>query len=328
MSAIDTVQAALMALAEGASRADLAGRAGRISDDYRQFRPSAGVIGSRADALAYALARMPATLAAAETVLLEAARRAPGFAPKTVLDAGAGPGTASWAASAVWDGLEAVLFDHNPHLLGLAADLSAAGAGGGLVVKAERGDLTGTALPSGRFDLVLASYALTELPDTALEGLADALWSRCEGLLVLIEPGRPRDYERLLRIRARLLGQGAEMVAPCPHAHACPIAAPDWCHFSVRLARTKAHMQIKGATLSYEDEKLSYLVLARPGVGAAPVAARVLAPVEVSKFDARLKLCTPGGLEQGAVMKRDKAAYRQVHKLSWGDGLDITPVLR
>jgi ribosomal protein RSM22 (predicted rRNA methylase) len=190
------------------------------------------------------------------------------------------------------------------------------------------GDLACDALPGGQYDLVLASYALTEMAEGLIDGLADALWARTTGLLVIVEPGRPRDYERLLRIRARLLGQGAEMVAPCPHAGACPLVAPDWCHFSVRLARTKAHMQMKGATLPYEDEKFSYLVLARPGVTATPVAARVLAPVEVSKFDARLKLCTPDGLEQGAVMKRDKAAYRQVHKLSWGDGLDIVPGLR
>lgn len=326
MTAIDTVQLALSALAEGESRADLAARAARISDDYRQFRPSAGVIGSREDALAYALARLPATFAAVETVLAELADRATGFAPTNVLDAGAGPGTASWAAAATWRGLRATLFDHNRHLLGLAQELSVAGAGGDLVVTKAPGDLARDSLPDGQYDLVLASYALTEMAE--VDRLANALWARTAGALVIVEPGRPRDYERLLLIRGRLLAQGARIVAPCPHANACPLVPPDWCHFSVRLARTRAHMQMKGATLPYEDEKFSYLVLARPEVTVAPVAARVLAPVAVSKFDVSLKLCTPEGLAQGTVMKRDKAMFKAMHKLSWGDGLDIAPVLR
>lgn len=326
MSAIDTVQAALARLAEGTSRADLAGRAGRISDDYRQFRPSAGVIASRADALAYALARMPATLAAAEMVLAEAARRAPDFSPHTVLDAGAGPGTASWAAATLWTGLATLLYDHNPHLLGLAEELSAGGAG--LSVATRRGDLARDTLPAGHFDLVLASYALTELPDAALPTVAEALWDRTEGMLVLIEPGRPRDFRRLLAIRTQLLSSGAQMVAPCPNQQACPLQEPDWCHFTVRLARSRAHRQVKGGTLAYEDEKFSYLVLARPGVAVARPSARVLAPVETSKFDVRLKLCTEHGLAQGAVMKREKAAFKAVHKSGWGDALDFEPVLR
>lgn len=328
MTGIETVQAALMDLAEGASRTALAARAARISDDYRQFRPSAGVIASREDALAYALARMPATLAAAQAVLEEAARRTSGFVPRTVLDAGAGPGTASWAAGAVWDGLASLLFDHNRHLLGLAQALAEAGAAPGLTIAAQEGDLGRNALPPGRFDLVLASYALTEMGDETLDGLADALWARCAGLLVVVEPGRPRDYERLLRIRARLIGQGAQVVAPCPHALDCPLAAPDWCHFSVRLMRSRAHMQVKGAALPYEDEKFSYLVLARPGIGARPVAARVLAPVRVNKFAAEAKLCTETGLVEGAAMKRDKTGFKVLSKAGWGDGLDVAPALR
>ena len=39
--------------------------------------------------------------------------------------------------------------------------------------------------------------------------------------------------------------------------------APDWCHFTQRLPRSRAHKQIKGAELPFEDEKFSYVALTR-----------------------------------------------------------------
>jgi hypothetical protein len=52
-------------------------------------------------ALAYALARLPGCYAACSRIFIELAARLPGFAPKSLLDFGAGPGTASWAAQEV-----------------------------------------------------------------------------------------------------------------------------------------------------------------------------------------------------------------------------------
>lgn len=52
-------------------------------------------------ALAYAVARLPSCYAAAHRIFKELAVRYPGFEPKTLLDFGAGPGTATWAAQEV-----------------------------------------------------------------------------------------------------------------------------------------------------------------------------------------------------------------------------------
>ena len=74
----------------------------------------------------------------------------------------------------------------------------------------------------------------------------------------------------------------------------CPLAAPDWCHFTQRLQRSRAHKQIKGAELPFEDEKFAYVALTRaPGV-ARP--SRVLAQPVVTKVEVTAKLCTPAGL--------------------------------
>jgi Mitochondrial small ribosomal subunit Rsm22 len=61
-------------------------------------------------AAAYGLVRLPACFAVASRVLHELSTRLPGFSPRSLLDFGAGPGTASWAAqevrcSVAWHGM-------------------------------------------------------------------------------------------------------------------------------------------------------------------------------------------------------------------------------
>ena len=63
------LRAALEARLEGVSRRDLAARADRVSRAYRGGAGSAGVVLGADDALAYALARLPATYAADMAVL-------------------------------------------------------------------------------------------------------------------------------------------------------------------------------------------------------------------------------------------------------------------
>src|SRR5207244_2975539 len=78
------------------------------------------------DALAYALARLPATYAACVRVFEEAVARAPGFAPRRLLDGGAGPAAASWAALEAWPGLDQLSWlDSSPTFLQIAARLAA-----------------------------------------------------------------------------------------------------------------------------------------------------------------------------------------------------------
>ena len=92
------LRAALDARLEGVSRRDLATRAARVSAAYRGGAGSSGVVLGPDDALAYALARLPATYAADVAAFSAAAEACPDFAPWRLLDAGAGPGTAAWAA--------------------------------------------------------------------------------------------------------------------------------------------------------------------------------------------------------------------------------------
>lgn len=303
---------------EGAPRRDLAARTAATSRTYRSGGTSAAAIRSEADALAYALTRLPATYAAGVAVFDEVRRRAPGFSPESVLDAGAGPGGAGWAALQAWASLERVTrFDSNSAFLTLARRLAAEGPEPLRMAEDIRGDLTRADPPPA--DLVVASYALAEIPADSQPLVLSTLWAAARGLLVLIEPGTPAGFSRLLAARDALIGAEAQILAPCPHASSCPLQTPDWCHFSVRLPRSRDHRLAKGAAAPFEDEKFAYLVAARPQLAANPATARVLAPPRAGKPGIELKLCTSAGLSTRFVARRDKPAHAAARRLGWGD---------
>jgi ribosomal protein RSM22 (predicted rRNA methylase) len=316
------LRAALDRALEGVPRKGLAERAARTSEAYRAGRPSAGVIREAEDALAYALTRLPATYAACAAVFAEAARMAPAFAPRSLLDAGAGTGAASWAASEAWPGLASVAWlDASPPFLALAAQLAADGPSALRTAETRRGDLTGAG-PWPKADVVVASYALAEIAADKQASTTAELWASTENVLALVEPGTPAGYGRILAARTALIAAGATVLAPCPHEAACPLVGEDWCHFSVRLPRSRDHRLAKGAEVPFEDERFSYLIAARPGVATTPRAPRVLAPPRIGKPGIALKLCGPDGqVEPRLVAKRDKPAYALARRLDWGDTL-------
>jgi ribosomal protein RSM22 (predicted rRNA methylase) len=312
------LRAALEAKLQGQSRGEIAARATSISKTYRDGGNSRAII-SQADALAYALARMPATYAAVTASLNALVELRGDFAPNSLLDVGAGPGTVSWAAATAFSSLQRfTLIDINAALETLALDFARSNPR--LAAMTYRRDASGDALEEAEgADLVVASYLIGEVGENARRTLAEKLWARTNDTLLIVEPGTPAGYKRIIDLRAQLVAAGAHVVAPCPHGDTCPLQAPDWCHFVQRLPRLRAHMQVKEAELPFEDEKFSYVALTR-----APAArrfARVLAPPAVSKVEVSAKLCTTEGLRMTKVARRDKAEYAEARRWRWGEAL-------
>ena len=299
---------AIALLLEGVSRKDLEQRAGKISAAYRDGGTSAG-IKSGSDALAYLVTRAPATYAATRAVFARVMEAMPGFYPLSLLDVGAGPGTAAWAARDAWPSLGAMtLIEPNAMFRGLAARL---------LPEAEivAGDL-GMIKP--RADLVAASYVLAELPEKAAAGTARDLWVAAAQMLVLVEPGTPAGFARIRAARAALIEAGGHVVAPCTHDNACPISGNDWCHFSERLQRSRDHMIAKGARVPFEDERYAYVAVSRVPVEHL-AAARIVKPVMDNKPGITLPLCDASGLRDQFIARRDKDAFRAARKKEWGD---------
>jgi ribosomal protein RSM22 (predicted rRNA methylase) len=318
------LKAALDARLQGLSRNDAAERAALISKTYRDGGGS-GAIASAADALAYALARMPATYAAVTASLNALRGIAPDFAPASLLDIGAGPGTASWAAAEAFPSLQSfALLDANSALRALALDL--AGRSTRLRdIDYRRGEACAALADADPADLVVASYMVGEIGQTERNTLAQLMWAKTRDTLLIVEPGTPAGYARVIALRAQLIAAGAHVAAPCPHDGACPLTAPDWCHFTQRLPRLRAHKQIKGAELPFEDEKFSYVALRRAPADRRP--ARVLAQPDVSKVEVTAKLCTPDGLAIAKVPRRAKADYARARRWRWGDAVEQQPTM-
>jgi ribosomal protein RSM22 (predicted rRNA methylase) len=277
----------------------------------------AGGSSREVDLASYLVARLPATYAAVARVLAEVAARRPDFAPESLLDAGSGPGTASWAALEIWPGLSRVTFlDNAPEFLALARDLAAGGPEALSGAQALPGAIE-TLPDTLRADLVVAAYALAELPLPVIAAAARKLWSASRAMLAIVEPGTPQGFARIRKVREALLAEGAVPVAPCTHALDCPISGEDWCHFSVRLARSRAHMHAKGASLPFEDERFAYLVLAREGEPSGQ--ARIIAPAVHAKPGSSFRVCRAGRIETVTVARREKASYKHARKLDWGD---------
>ena len=314
------LKAALDAKLRGFSRSDAAGRAASISKTYRDGGGS-GAIRSEADALAYALARMPATYAAVTASLNALVEIRPDFAPTSLLDVGAGPGTATWAAAEAFPSLQQfALLDANVTLRALALDL-VTDSFRLRDVSYERGEARSALTNADAADLVIASYMIGEIGAAEQKALAELMWQKTRDTLLVIEPGTPAGYARIIALRERLIAQGAHVAAPCPHDGQCPLQPPDWCHFTQRLQRSRAHKQVKGAELPFEDEKFSWVALTRGPV--APRPARVLAQPDVGKVEVAAKLCTPDGLEFARVPRRDKAAYAEARRWRWGDAVSL-----
>jgi ribosomal protein RSM22 (predicted rRNA methylase) len=313
------LKAALDARLRGFSRNDAADRAALISKTYRDGGGS-GTIKSETDALAYALARMPATYAAVTASLNALCGIRPDFAPGSLLDIGAGPGTASWAAAEAFPSLQDFkLLDANDALRMLALDL-VRDSTRLRDISYERGEARATLAKAEPADLVVASYMIGETSDAEQKALAELIWQKTGDTLLVVEPGTPAGYARIIALRERLIAAGAHVAAPCPHDGKCPLAAPDWCHFTQRLQRSRAHKQIKGAELPFEDEKFAYVALTRAPDVARP--SRVLAQPVVTKVEVTAKLCTPVGLAITKTPRRAKADYARARRWRWGDAVD------
>jgi ribosomal protein RSM22 (predicted rRNA methylase) len=275
------------------------------------------VLRGREDVVAYAAYRMPATFEAVRTALDAFADAAPDWAPEGHVDVGGGTGAATWAVNATWEGTRPVtVLDWAEPALALGREIAAANPE--LKAAEWHRSRIGAALTIESTDLVTVSYVLGELTDADRAHVVDAAASAAQAV-VIIEPGTPDGYTRVIEARDRLTGAGFQVAAPCPHSAGCPIVpGEDWCHFSARVSRSSLHRQVKGGSLPYEDEKFSYVAATR--FPPAPAASRVVRKPQIRKGQVLLDLCeTEPSLRRETVSKRHGLLYKAARDADWGD---------
>lgn len=288
-----------------------------LSERYRTASKNGQPLLTHEDeAVAYAVYRMPATFGAVAAAL-EQVLSVSDICPKSLLDVGSGTGAVMWAADALinLDGI--CCLEREVVMRQIGKKLAEASLSN--VVKNSVWldfDLTAAVLPRSA-DLVTASYVLNELNEAEALSAALKMWHAADKILLIVEAGTPENYKRLQKIRTLLTNAGAYVIAPCPGEYKCPLNGADWCHFSCRVARSRLHKQLKGATMGYEDEKFTYLALSREP--SAQPYARILSAPSRDKSGVSLKLCTEGSCIQQKISARDKDLSRMTKKLKWGD---------
>lgn len=285
-----------------------------LTKRYRLQQPGRAGYASSFEALAYIAARLPATYAALEAVL----PHVPLKDVTSVLDMGAGPGTAALAAALHWpdcrrlhliegDAFMSVtsqkLLDNLPEVAHQAFSFQQ--------------DNLLTATFESAYDLVVLSYVLTELSPENQARVLKKAWDQARKGIVIITPGTPKGYQQLMGLRNQLMALGAFIAAPCPHQEACPLKEGDWCHFSTRLPRSALHREIKDVSLPFEDEKFSYLIAVRTPVS-RPMGRIIREPLRRSGHII-LDLCTSVGIQRKTLSRKDKDHYKAATKASWGE---------
>ncbi|RZU25205.1 small ribosomal subunit Rsm22 family protein [Streptomyces sp. BK239] len=315
----EVLRGSLAGLLDGLPPKQAAQAVDRLIASYRggATPTDAPILRDRADVAAYAAYRMPATYEAVRSALEAFADAVPEWTPAGHTDVGGGTGAATWAAAATWPGSRPVtVLDWAEPALALGREIAAA-----------HPDLRETRWQRARIDasltldpvdLVTVSYVLNELPAPGRAALVDAAAAAARAV-VIVEPGTPDGYARVIEARDRLIAAGFRIAAPCPHSAACPIApGTDWCHFSARVSRSSLHRQVKGGSLPYEDEKFSYVAAARFPVAPAP--ARVVRRPQIRKGQVLLDLCESGErLDRTTVTKRHGDLYKAARDADWGD---------
>ncbi|WP_306327125.1 small ribosomal subunit Rsm22 family protein [Streptomyces venezuelae] len=311
----DSLRAALAGLLAGLPPKQATQAVDRLIANYRGTTPTdAPVLRDRSDVAAYAAYRMPATFEAVRGALDALRAAVPDWEPRTHVDVGGGTGAASWAVAEAWEEAppRATVLDWAEPALALGRELAA-----GALDAEWRTARIGGALRLDDTDLVTVSYVLKELTEADRTALVTEA-ARAARTVVIVEPGTPDGYERIIAARTLLTDAGFTVAAPCPHSGACPIEpGTDWCHFAARVSRSSLHRKVKGGSLPYEDEKYSYVAATR--VPPTPAAARVTRRPQIRKGLVLLDLCGPDGLSRATVTKRHGPLYKQARDAEWGD---------
>ena len=180
----------------------LARASAHVTDRYKAGDFTRAPLDSPAARLAYARVRMPATFAANAHVFGAIAAQAPSLDIRSMLDLGAGPGTSMWAAAEIFPSIQRfTLVERDRELADFGRRLAFHGSTD--AVRSARWDNRDLNSLSDLepHDLVVFSYVLGELPAHSFETTLRSAWMKARHLLVIIEPGTPRHFARLIASR-------------------------------------------------------------------------------------------------------------------------------
>ena len=308
-------------LVEGISGSELAEDAKELSRRYmNESGTGKSLLNRDKEATVYSIMRMPATFGAVSAALEQICQTSD-FVPRSLLDAGAGTGAGSWAATSYFaidkiTCLEREMAMENIGKLFMKESTDKA-LNEAMWINTDLSEDFGDKYKS---DLVIASYVLNEMSTEERIRVADRLWDNTNQMLLIVEPGTPAGYRNIIAIRQHLLERGAYIAAPCPHSDKCKLEEDDWCHFTCRVQRGKLHKLVKNANVPYEDEKYAYIAFSKEPCNIPEN--RIMRHPIVEKGRIRLTVCTRDNkVMERTVTKSQGEQYKKAKKAACGDSL-------
>lgn len=290
----------------------------KVSERYREegkIKTRNKLINSKEEALSYAISRMPATYGAINTVL-ENIMKMTKISIKNVLDIGAGTGAVEWAILDLMQVEDITCIENEKYMMQIGKRLM---QNNETLKNAKWMKLNIVQEQiEQEADLVIASYVLNEIEERTKEQILKKLWKATNKILVIIEPGTPEGYKEINSIRKYFIENKANIIAPCQHNEECGIGQDDWCAFSCRIARSKAHKILKDGETPYEDEKFSYIAISK--FETDKLDGVVLRHPKIESGKITIKVCKSNGeIEEKIITKKEKETFKKAKKLKVGD---------
>ncbi|CAK4645372.1 hypothetical protein LEN26_005058 [Aphanomyces euteiches] len=272
------------------------------------------------------------------------------FKPKSMLDFGAGPGTASWVAKEFYDKSlnEYRLVEPSQSMVD-AAQVTMEGFRG-LSFRKSLSEMKREIAKGKQYDLIVVSFVLSEITnDFERIAIVSTLWSLLadKGRLVFVDRGNSWGSLQVRSARQFILDslttnaddlaasddvspriQGGRILGPCPHHRECPMKEGEWCHFAQRSPKVvQPRLPTTQRWAGYGSMKFSYLVLEKSKEfdseesEAPSTLARLTRGPILSTRHVTLDLCLPKGELERRIVTKGRAVrevYRAARKAHWG----------
>ena len=308
----------------GRRPADLAAAAAALSQRYREERRDGRLhVASDEDALAYLAVRLPATYAAVRASFAAIERGPPGFCAEDRARyrrrsrhraVGGGRLLARSRRCAAGRG--------KPGFSGLRRSSSRAR----LPCRTSTwrtADVAADAIDCPPRDLVTLAYALNELAPEVRQSVLQRLWRATADTLVIVEPGTPAGWQRIVTARAQLIESRrsrdrALSARLCLPARA--VRRPTGVISPQRVARSRLHRHAKEAD-GLGKTRISAIWRSRAGPRRPP---RRASSGDRAKGSGRvtLKLCRDdGSAGEHLFSRRDGTLFKRAWRSDWGSAL-------
>lgn len=169
---------------------------------------------------------------------------------------------------------------------------------------------------------------LTILGNVLVEGETTALPCSGGNRLIMIEPGDRAGFHTLLPQRDALIADGWTVQFPCPAQATCPMAADNWCHFSVnRFILPYIQRMSAAAKRRNHRHHFSGFVLDRDADSAGGW--RVLSNLRKANRSGIRYLCNGEQLVEAVLNRKMRTPQNRAFlDADWGDLLSISPALK